>query len=341
MRRTLQALVAPLLTACALTHTGPAPTQPTVPVMGWVPAYGVEASLAALEANPRIAQGLTRIGLQFWNPTENGGLVLAPTGRDGVAVSVAAIDRVRDWAQARGIKVLLTVYNNSQTTERWDWPLALRALRDHRDAFVAALVAQMQAHRLDGIDLDLEGEGYFEADRAAFAAFVRALADALRGSGKLLTVDTFHSPCYNAPNMAWWADWRGQVDAVHSMGYQDLYEASEDSFTPQGRPLCAGGARVFKYSWQVAWGLRSGYRADQILLGQPTWVDRWGRPGRESAAAEHIGDARALGAGIALWDLQLAAPGWRSDATWDAVHTLRSAPGDGWRKLEPGAATKP
>lgn len=338
--RALQALALTLCLAAPRVAAAAGATPPPQ-VMGWVPAYGVDASLAALDSNPKIGQGLTRIGLQFWNPTAEGGLALAPTGSDGTPVSVAAIARARDWAHARGIKVLLTVYNNSETTQRWDWPLALRALRDQRSAFVAALVAEMETQRLDGIDIDLEGEGDFDADRAAYAAFIRELSTAVHGKGKLLTVDSFHSPCYNAPNMAWWADWAGQVDSIHSMGYQDLYEASEADFTPEGRSVCAGGARLFKYSWQLDWGLHAGYRADQILLGQPTWTDRWGKPGQETAADAHIRDAQALGAGVALWDLQLPARGWRSDATWDAMRRLREQPGRGWKRLSQAPATAP
>ncbi|MFL6663920.1 MAG: hypothetical protein ACJ8G7_17240, partial [Rhizobacter sp.] len=161
---------------------------------------------------------------------------------------------------------------------------------------------------------------------AAYAAFVQELAALLRPRGKLLTIDSFHSPCDNAPNMSWWADWRGRVDAIHSMGYADLYEGSTDTFTPPGRPVCEGGAALFRYSWQIAWGRKAGYRTDQIVLGVPTWVDTWGSGGLGADAVSHVREVQALGAGIALWDLQLEAPGWRSPATWDAVRALRSKP---------------
>ncbi|MBV2209218.1 MAG: hypothetical protein KUL77_06610 [Thermomonas sp.] len=318
-------LLAASLFIASLACSAVASDTPHAPqVMGWVPAYGVEASMEALNANPKIGQALTRIGLQFWNPSADGrSLVLAPAGKDGSALSPDAIARVRDWAHARGIKVLLTVYNNSETTLVWDWPLALRAFRDNRDAFADAMVQEMQRHQLDGIDLDFEGNGDFSADRAAFADFVRTLSAKLRPSGKLLTIDSFHSPCYNAPNMAWWEDWKEHVDSIHSMGYQDLYEASTTTFTPEGGSICAKGAALFKYSWQLGWGQKHGYRVDQIILGQPTWADRWGDAGKETDAASHIEEAHKLGAGVALWDLQLPAPGWRSDATWDAMLKLR------------------
>lgn len=327
MHRKLPAALA-LAAGLALSTISVAATPQHQPqVMGWVPAYGVDASMMALESNPKIGQALTRIGLQFWNPSADGrSLVLAPATKAGGALSPDAIARVRDWAHARDIKVLLTVYNNSETTQAWDWPLALRAFRDNRAVFAEAMVQEMQRYQLDGIDLDFEGNGDFSADRAAYAAFVQELSSKLKPTGKLLTVDSFHSPCYNAPNMAWWEDWNTHVDNIHSMGYQDLFEANTTTFTPEGGTICADGAALFKYSWQLNWGKQHGYRIDQIVLGQPTWVDRWGLPGQETDAASHIDAAHALGAGVALWDLQLPTPGWRSDATWDAMLKLRKQP---------------
>jgi hypothetical protein len=304
-------------------------------VIGWVPPYGLEASAFAINANPKIGQELTQMGLQFWNPSADGtGLVLAPVDKSGKQVEDASVMRFRDWARARNIKVLLTVYNNSQVIGKWDWELARRAFKDQRSTFIKALIAEMEKYQLDGIDVDLEGDSDHDEDRAAYAAFVRELSEAVRSKGKILTVDTFHSPCANAPNMSWWQDWRGQIDALHSMGYQDLYEASEDTFTPGGKPICENGAHIFKYSWQLQYGLKAGYRVDQILLGQPTWIDKWGKAGQETDTVSHIKEAQALGAGIALWDLQLGAPGWRSDATWNAIRALRLHPGTGWQKLK-------
>ncbi len=298
------------------TYSAGAPTT----VMGWVPAYGQAASRQALAAQPLIGQTLTRIGLQFWNPGADGGsVVFAPVDQHGTLVDDAAVRSFRNWASARHIAVLLTVYNNSQVLQRWDWALARRAFAEHRDQFIAALLAEMERHQLDGIDLDLEGEGAHDADRAAYQDFVATLSGALKAKGKLLTIDSFHSPCDNAPNMSWWADWRGKVDAIHSMGYQDLYEGSVATFTPPGRPLCAGGAHLFTYSWQRDFGKQAGFKAEQIVLGMPTWLASWGSGGLGSDAIAHVRELNGVGAGIALWDLQLEAPVWRGDAVWRAM----------------------
>jgi hypothetical protein len=323
-RAPMRAAVAGLLLAAA----GRAAAQPGgdagPQVMGWIPPYGIAAAAKALASTPAIGQSLTRIGLQFWNPSPDGtGLVLAPQDASGKPVSPAQVRQVQRWARAHGVVPLLTVYNNSQVMERWDWPLARRAFVDHPQAFAGALVAAVEAWGLDGVDLDLEGEGDHEADRAAYASFVRMLAAALKAKGRILTVDSFHSPCDNAPNMSWWSDWVGAAATVHSMGYADLYEGNRDAFTPEGKPVCEGGAAVFRYSWQLDYGVRAGYRRDQIVMGMPTWLDSWGSGGLGPTAVDHLREVRALGAGVGLWDLQLAAPGWTRIATWDAVQALR------------------
>ncbi len=331
----------PLAIACCLGAADavaqPGPTGPQV--MGWVPAYGIEATLKALEANPAIGQSLTRVGLQFWNPGADGtSVVLAPVDATGKPVTAANVRTLQRWARAHGVQPLLTVYNNSQVINRWDWPLARRAFADHPEEFTAALVAAVDAWQLDGVDLDLEGEGDFSADRAAYASFVRQLSAALKARGKILTVDSFHSPCDNAPNMRWWADWAGDVATIHSMGYEDLYEGSKVAFKPEGRPVCEGGAALFRYSWQLDWGIKAGYRRDQIVMGMPTWVDSWGSGGVGPSVVDHLRELRALGAGAALWDLQLGAAGWNKPATWEAVQALRRTGGAARRLSHAGRA---
>ena len=313
----------------AIANANAQPASATGPqVMGWVPAYGVDASMKALTATPAIGQAMTRIGLQFWNPSNDGrGVVLAPVDATGKPVTAANVKQVAQWARAHGVQPLLTVYNNSQVINRWDWQWARRAFAEHPEEFAAALVAAVDKWDLDGVDLDLEGEGDFSADRAAYGAFVHQLSAALKAKGKLLTVDSFHSPCDNAPNMRWWSDWVGDVATIHSMGYEDLYEGSNATFTPEGRPLCENGATLFRYSWQLDWGTKAGYRRDQIVMGMPTWVDTWGSGGIGPNVVDHLRELRALGGGVGLWDMQLAAVGWSRTATWEAVQALRRPAG--------------
>jgi len=292
-------------------------------VMSWVPPYRLEASRQALRHRAGAVdagQWLSRLGLQFWMPTADGGLRYASheekVGDDEVAW-------FRAWAREHGVKLLLTVYNYDG--KAWNWALARAAFHDHRAAFVTRLVAEMERLQLDGIDLDLEGNGALDADRAAFARFVGELSAALRRRGKLLTVDSFHSPCANAPNMAWWPDWAGRIDAVHSMGYGDLYEGSTETFTPEGsNAACMNGQPIFRFSWQTNWGKAHGYQPAQVLLGLPGGSYEWG--GR--TLVRHLQDAAAQGAGICIWDLPAVRgePGdarWGSEEAWAALKRFR------------------
>ena len=317
----LPAIVTSLAAASVNAQPG---ATPGPQVMGWVPAYGIDASMKALAATPAIGQSMTRLGLQLWNPSPDGrGVVFAPVDATGKPVTAANVKQLTQWARAHGVQPLLTVYNNSQVINRWDWQWARRAFVEHPDDFTAALVAAVDKWDLDGVDLDLEGEGDFSADRVAYAAFVHQLSAALKARGKLLTVDSFHSPCDNAPNMRWWSDWAGDVATIHSMGYEDLYEGSKATFTPEGRPVCENGATLFRYSWQLDYGVKAGYRRDQIVMGMPTWVDSWGSGGIGPNVIDHLRELRALGGGVGLWDMQLSAAGWTRTATWEAVGALR------------------
>ncbi|GLH72469.1 hypothetical protein GETHLI_09710 [Geothrix limicola] len=293
-------------------------------VMGWIPPYRLEISRKALrhKAGPVTAdQWLSRLGLQFWILNSEGRLAYAERGERITDVDVS---HFRQWAQTRGVMVLLTVYNHDGKI--WDWQRARTAFTLHRDTLVKSLVDEMLRLCLDGIDLDLEGEGNLDGDRAAYGAFVAALSAAVHAKGKLLTIDSFHSPCFNAPNMAWWGDWKGQVDAIHSMGYGDLYEANASDFTPEGGQPCAGGAAIFRFSWQVDWAKSKGYRPAQVLLGVPGWQYEWGG----SALPGHLQDLAKTGAGCAVWDIpSILGDGkdarWSSEAAWKALAAFKQA----------------
>ncbi len=187
------------------------------------------------------------------------------------------------------------------------------------------LVVEMDRLQLDGIDIDLEGNGSLEQDRESLALFVDALSAALKHRRKLLTVDSFHSPCFNAPHMGWWDDWKGRVDAIHSIGYGDLYEGSTESFTPEGQSRqCMGGAAIFRFSWQVSWGTTHGFQPVQILLGLPGGRYEWGSGGMGSSLLAHLEEVSAEGAGICIWDVSgisgsVRDPGWGSEEAWSAL----------------------
>lgn len=313
VRRLASALLAGLL--CAATASAGEVTT-------WVPPYQLQQSRLSLQhkvGGISAGQWITRLGLQFWLPTETGGLVFAERGEP---LGPADADWFADWGKRHGVKVLLTLYNFRN--DHWDWELARSAFRDHPDALVANLLTTVERHDLDGVDLDLEGNGALDADRADFARFVAKLSAALKARGKELTIDSFHSPCFNAPNMAWWEDWREQVDAIHSMGYGDLYEGSVETFTPEGGAVCAQGAALFRYSWQAGWAARHGIDASKVLMGIPGGEYAWGQGKGRKLLPDQLKDVEAAGAGIAIWDVNGIASGqWGSAKAWKALKAFR------------------
>jgi len=300
-------LVAALLALIASTATA------NNEIMSWVPPYAIAEARVAADADFGLCDArdaLTRLGLQFWTPNTDGTIGYAdhewyiPTDGD--------VAWWRSWCTTNDVECLLTIYNN---TGSWDWGLARAAFADNRATFILALVSEMERHGLDGIDLDLEGIGSLDADRMAFAAFVSELSGELRSRGKILTIDSFHY-IWNAPNQGWWPDWIGQIDNIHSMGYDDLYE---------------GGSTYQPYSFQQSTGIAAGYPADFVMMGMPSWLGSWGTSsGRGTAAAAHVQEIRLdlpEPTGIAIWDLQLSA--WMDSDLWCEIISLR----------ETGAAT--
>ena len=56
---------------------------------------------------PAIADAITHLALQFWVPTKTGGVDWAR--KDEASENTVA--ELRDWGRARGIRVMLCVYN--------------------------------------------------------------------------------------------------------------------------------------------------------------------------------------------------------------------------------------
>lgn len=296
-------------------------------VMSWIPPYSLATTRQALQHKAgeiTAGQWLTRVGLQFWVPGDSGKVIYVTHEEK---ITDAEVTEFRTWARKNKVKVLLTIYNHDG--KKWNWDNARSAFKDNQDAFVKNLVAEMERHDLDGIDLDLEGNGSFEPDRAAFASFVKKLSAELKPRKKLLTIDSFHSPCFNAPHMGWWEDWKGQVDAIHSMGYGDLYEGSTETFVPEGTSQgCMDGAAIFRFSWQAEWGKKAGFKSEQILMGFPGGRYQWGKGGRGVTLADHLAEVADQSAGICIWDLPASMgsqrdPRWGSAEGWGVLKQFR------------------
>lgn len=267
------------------------------PVTLWAPPYAVGKCVERLNADPAIGDAITHLDLQFWVPTKTGGAELLKKWES----NDAAVAELRDWAHAHGVRAMLCVYNAG--TGKWDWPLAKAAFADHREEFVKNLVAEVEHHNLDGVDVDLEGDGDFETDRVAFVAFIADLSNALHARGKHLTVDTF---CYkwNAPNQTWWPDLFPHVDALASMGYEST------------------GGTAKEWRAYAAQRDAAGKHADKLQIGMPSSKSEWqGNSAREQLNWVHKDDKM----GIAIWDAQLRADAWRAPEVWTTIKSVRDS----------------
>jgi hypothetical protein len=269
-------------------------------VMTWVPPYAIEKCRTNLnetfnEAGPRSA--LTHVALQFWIPTKSGGLEKT---RQCGEITDDVIVRLHSWAKRRGIRTMLCVYNNTST---WDWSLAQAAFAEHRTAFVTAIVAEMERLALDGVDVDLEGTGEFDASKEAYVAFIRDLATRLHALGKQITVDSFAYK-WNAPNQTWWAELFPLVDGLNTMGYEQT--------------------GVDAPGWQsyAAQKSAAGSSAAKLLIGVPSDKSTW----LGKSVAEQIDwIAHDPSVGIAIWDSQFSDPFWNTATVWQTLAKMRQS----------------
>jgi hypothetical protein len=311
-RRAALALVGlVLLPGCVMGGTPQAPgsgssTPAPRPVMTWVPPYAVKVSKARLNESFEgvgMKDGLTDLALQFWQPAPDGSAV--ERVQRGDDTSDAAVTELRDWGRAHGVRVLLCVYNYNTASESWDWPWARKGFADHPKEFAASLIAEMDRLQLDGIDLDLEGNGSLDADKDAYLRFVTDVSAQVRKRNKRLTIDTF-AYIWHAPNQSWWKDLFPLVDGINSMGYEEI----------------GANAGVANEPWRsfAAQEEASGDNVGKLMLGMPGYKDEW----RGKGALEQLRWLRDRGhAGLSIWDSQLDAGAWRTRDAWTTVADIR------------------
>jgi hypothetical protein len=238
---------------------------------------------------------LTHLGLQFWVPTRDGGIARA--GRTN-ETSDTAIAGFRDWGRTNGVRVLLCVYNHVKS---WDWTLARVGFAGNPDKFIDALLAEMNRLQLDGVDVDLEGNGSFDADQEAFVAFIRQLSVRLHAKGKHLTVDTF-SYKWNAPNQTWWKDLLPHVDALTTMGYEQI-----GANAPEWRSYASQKAVAGEY-------------ASKLMIGLPSGRNEW----RGNEVKGHLNWLNSDGeVGVSFWDAQVKGDAWRNAEVWRILREIR------------------
>ncbi|MEO7715998.1 MAG: glycosyl hydrolase family 18 protein [Capsulimonas sp.] len=263
------------------------------PIAIWVPPYAIAESKTALtstygDAGPQDA--ITHLDLQFWTPTTDGGVAYVTNP----GVNDTNVTDLRDWGHAHSIRVMLCVYNGAT---KWDWPLARAAFADHKDDFVKNLLNEMDRLELDGIDIDLEGPGETDKDKAVYIAFVTDLSKELRKRRKHLTADTF-SYIWNAPNQSWWPDLFPLVDGVTTMGYSDIGMNGADWAAYAAQKKAAG-----KY-------------AAKLQIGVPSDKEQW----QGNTALEQMQWLMTDSSmGVAIWDAQLISAAWKTPEVWRAV----------------------
>lgn len=271
-------------------------------VMTWVPPYAAGTCRERLNESfdgIDMADGLTHLGLQFWNPTKTGGLELVTRFRE--PLDERTVSTFREWGETHDVRVLLCVYNG--TRDGWSWDAARLAFATHRKKFVDTLVGETLRLGLGGVDIDFEGKGVQPESKPAFVRFVRELSERLHAEGKELTLDSFAYK-WNAPNQSWWADLLPHVDGLQVMGYAET-GAGADGWRSYDFIKSAGGKQAAK-----------------LLIGMPSHADRW----LETPAATHLEwIARDETVGLALWDAQLKHAAWRERRTWRAIETVKAA----------------
>jgi hypothetical protein len=203
---------------------------------------------------------------------------------------------------------------------------------------------QIHQHGFDGVDIDFEGgtqmggDYALQEERVPFAEFCKELGTLLHAEGKELGVATFHSPCWNAPNMAWFSDWTGYVDHARTMGYADDFEDNGRELLGEGTcwglpaddPDAQIPSNYFRYSWKSEYVART--TGDTTMLSIGIGGDG-GSQWAGKTATEHVKDilANPVPAGIAMWNYSGSNdPTWYSSAFWSEckkIHDLN--PGDG------------
>ncbi len=283
-------------------------------VITWVPSWAMAASMTALtqmygNLGPR--NSITHLALQFWVPTPDGKNVRYTT--DGNPTDTDVQNFVT-WAHANNIKVLLCIFNlvpanfnNPQPPYTWDWAYAKNAFGANRVVFARALAAEVDRLGLDGVDVDFEGldaEGNHDGDRPAYVAFLKVLKRQL-GAGNEVTVDSFPY-IWNAPNVNWWRFILPEVDALTTMGYEEIGRSSPDAWR--------------RYAWQKN---KAGVHAEKLQLGMPANLNTWQDHSTLQQTAWVVADDQV---GVALWDARFTGTAWQTAAVWRNLRKIKTTP---------------
>ena len=230
--------------------------QPEPVAIGYVPVFrGAQGAATAADYHH-----YTHLMLAFVNPDPEGrfvagdALACAPNG-PGLMLSSAEVRKTVSAAHAAGSKVLASLGGGLIPPCSGDWALLLKP--DKRSQIVAGLIAMVESHGLDGIDVDIEGELLTRIDKAGnFMPFITELSAALKARGKLLTCAT--------------ASYEGGMVPVASVPYFDLVAIM--SYDAIGTSWGQAGSEHSSYEQaerDMRLWLERGVKPERLILGVP------------------------------------------------------------------------
>jgi len=235
-----------LLTGCLIFLMGELSAQ-GFRIIGYLPTYRF-----ALQ-NDIHFERLTHLNLSFLNPDANGNLVIDGQNIDPIVARARSLNP--------SIKVFVAIAGGGLTAE-WEAAYKLRMQAANRTTFVQQLVAYVETHSLDGIDVDLE---WSHVD-ALYSPFVLELADSLHAKGFEISA-------------AWPATTR----------YADITDAALASFdwinlmaydlTGPWNPNIPGDHSPYSFANQgIAFWKGHGVSSDRMNLGVPFYGRNWDNP---------------------------------------------------------------
>jgi GH18 family chitinase len=250
MRRLVVFLLASLL------MTAPARANGHGVVIGNIAAFkGLDR-----EMQQRRLDQYTHLVLAFVNPTPAGelmapgGLACAPAG-EGEMVSDSQLRSLVERAHRNGAKLLVSLGGAVIPPCGGDWAQLLAS--GSREKVAAAVAKLVDRYRLDGVDVDLEGELMARIDRGGnYTPFIQELADAMHARSKLLTAATGSYPGGMLPDAS-----LPFFDRIEIMSYDAV---GPTWGTPGGEHSTYAQAQVDLALW-----IRNGVPASKLALGVP------------------------------------------------------------------------
>ena len=296
------------------------------PIYTWVPWYGITGSKTVLNNtynNVLVSDVISTTALQFWNIRSDGTI-------HNFNVSDLKIREMVDFVKSKNMKVGMAITNiGTEETgyESFDWTIVRpAAYGPHQAFFITNILNIVDSLDIDDVNLDLEGENqqggpWTQDDIDGYAGFVGLLADSLHARSKTLSIATYSTNTYGAPNPSWWQSWNGKVDQIHTMGYQNSYWSAPG---------------INGYANKQAFADSVGYTGEEVLLGMPMWIDNWGGASENNVGISNVDNLHYIknclpsNQGVTLWDIHHPAGRfnnqgdllWSADSVWALLQQI-------------------